>query len=317
MTGAASMIGHGEPALGWNGSVSLQSADVQPADGRQHDDDGLRQLCPERRAARSTARSRVIQAYLQRAFGGKSHVTQAQFNTAAQLGGQLNYNLQVLYGLELRRTCCRCCRRRTQLANAGYSNSRSRASVQRRRERRQSDITCYLNKRAASMHQLDCADPEEQDSCSRTQRSGEEESSYQSGLADSVGLINKFNPALNNLLNGPLGKIVGYSGGAGTGGGGFIDGAEKFLNGMADGGMMGGLTSIRRWWCGSACRWNQQQRAVDIQLEGQHGGVRRCEDRLSAGLGKRSASPTSGAPNSPASASTALASRSGRTSRRV
>ena len=127
ITGARNAIGMSNPALGLTGATSLGSHDVQPADGRQHDDEGYSTL-PRTTSGKINSSQSVMQAMIQRAFGGKSQVTQAQFNTAAANGGKLNYNLQSLgYTGSNLTDMLNTLSAYNQLANAGYSNSRQQA----------------------------------------------------------------------------------------------------------------------------------------------------------------------------------------------
>ena len=99
-------------------------------------------------------------------------------------------------------------------------------------------------------------------------------------------------------MSGPLGKLVGYSGGFGTGGGGFIGACQGLRHGIRRW-HMGGLSIDPRRWRG--CDWSepkQRNNREHVQLEGQHSVSGGCEvgrrlgsagDRRPLRLGRRAA----------------------------
>jgi cell wall-associated NlpC family hydrolase len=70
-----------------------------------------------------------------------------------------------------------------------------------------------------------------------TGREGSYAGGFNQGLQDSTGLLQKFNTALNDLLKGPLGSLLGYGGGAG----GILSGTSHAVGSL---GTLGGLMTV-------------------------------------------------------------------------
>ena len=241
ISGAANMIGMTNPALGLTGATSLGTQMYSQQMAANMMMMGYRTL-PRTTSGQINSSQSVMQSMMQRAFGGKSSVNQSSFNTAAANGGRLNYNLQQLgYSGSNLTDMLNSMSAYNKLSNAGYSNSAQAAIWSGASKHNGQDIT-DLQKVFGSNFTGSILQTAKNKTAISTQRSGEEEQSYQSGLATSTKLLNAFNQGLNKILNGPLGKVIGYTGGMGASGvTGMVSGA---LSGLEGGGLIGGFTSI-------------------------------------------------------------------------
>jgi cell wall-associated NlpC family hydrolase len=240
ISGAANMIGMANPALGLTGATSLGTQMYSQQMAMNMMMMGYRTL-PRTTSGQINSSQSVMQSMMQRAFGGKRSVNQSSFNTSAANGGRLNYNLQELgYSGANLTDMLNSMSAYNKLSNAGYSNQ-AQASIWSGAANHNGKSLADLQKVFGPNFVGSILQSAKDKTAVSTQRSGEEEQSYQSGLATSVGLINKFNQALNKILSGPLGKVIGYTGGMGASGAtGIISGA---LSGLEGGGVLGGIVS--------------------------------------------------------------------------
>lgn len=210
MSGAANMAGYLNPALGFTGAAQLG----QQLYSQQMSMNMLSMgygLTPRTMRGGTNSIQAVNQAILQRTFGGQSSVNQKAFNAAAAPGGTLWYNLQNLglTGSSLTNTEGML-GAQNQLANAGWSNARIQSAFSGAAKGNKNSIS-QLGGVLGSNFTNNILQTLKDKTAVSTQRSGEEEQGYQSGLAKSVQLLNQFNEAMNKLLRGSLGKYTGYA----------------------------------------------------------------------------------------------------------
>ena len=234
ITGAANMAGFLNPTLGYTGAAQLgqQLYSQQMSMNMMMMGYGL---TPRTMRGGTNNIAAVNQAILQRTFG-KSKVNQSSFNASAAIGGRLNYNLQGLglSGQDLTSDLAMLSAQ-NKLANKGYSDSRIQSIFNGAATGNKSALAAL---QGAGINTNSILQTLKNKTAVSTQRSGEEESGYQAGLSTSVGLLNKFNEALNKVLQGPLGKFIGYTGGFGASG--ILGAGKDFLSGN----FLGGLTSL-------------------------------------------------------------------------
>ena len=234
ITGAANMAGFLNPTLGYTGAAQLgqQLYSQQMSMNMMMMGYGL---TPRTMRGGTNNIAAVNQAILQRTFG-KSKVNQSSFNASAAIGGRLNYNLQGLglSGQDLTSDLAMLSAQ-NKLANKGYSDSRIQSIFNGAATGNKSALAAL---QGAGINTNSILQTLKNKTAISTQRSGEEESGYQSGLSTSVGLLNKFNEALNKVLQGPLGKFIGYTGGFGASG--VLGAGKDFMSGN----FLGGLTSL-------------------------------------------------------------------------
>jgi cell wall-associated NlpC family hydrolase len=217
MSEAANMAGVLNPALGLVGSAKLG----QQLYSQQMSMNMLSMgygLTPRTMAGGTNSIQAVNSAILQRTFGGRSSVNQKGFNASAAPGGTLWYNLQALglSGQNLTSTE-QMLSAQNQLAGRGYTNNQINqlfTGVAHGNKGSISQLQQVFGPNANSILQT-----LKDKTALSTQRSGEEENGYQSGLAKSVQLLNQFNAALNKLMSGSLGKATGYAHGFTAGNG--------------------------------------------------------------------------------------------------
>lgn len=263
-SGATNAFGYINPSLGYAGAAQMAAQLYSPQTSLAMRTMGYQQPRPTS-GSNGTFQNggQVMQSILQRWYG-KGSVSSGTLNASLANGAKGNLNLQALglnpaqYGPQLQAY--------NKLFQQGYTataatNLFNGASKNQGTAQTQLAKALYGSANPSDLQKLKNL------TAQQTGTTSGESSAFNQGLSDSASSLDKFNEALNKLLDGPLGKIVGFSSGfssvssvaGGLGGsilgkigplGGLLGGLLGAGGGIAGkmasgaGGIVHGLTSI-------------------------------------------------------------------------
>ena len=234
LTGAANMFGYVNPALGYAGSAGLATQMYSPQMAMRMMQLGYSTPSRSFGAGKYTSSPAVLGGMMQTMYG-RNRVAQSTLNAGLGAYGHVTANLQALgysgSGLNSMESTLQAYNR---LSSQGYSNSKISSLFSGARSQNQGAINTLA---AAGVDQSDLQVLKNQTAIS-TGRSSEVSGGFNTGLEQSVGLLNQFNKALSTILNGPLGTAVGHAGGIGA--------ASSLTNGAALGLGIGGASTLAK-----------------------------------------------------------------------
>lgn len=245
-SGATSAFGYINPSLGYQGAASMAAQLYSPQTSLAMRQMGYATPRASRGSNGGTMNSAsVAQSILQRWYG-KNSVNSNTLNASLANGATGYINLQALGMNPTQMTPY--LQSYNKLFQEGYSTTAAQnlfngAAKNQGQAQKQLAQALYGSSNPSDLQKI------KNITAVQTGRSAGESGSFNQGLDDATSALLKFNQAMNVLLNGPLGKLAGFSAGVGSvsslTGGSFLSGGIGGLLGMLGGGkLLGGLGSL-------------------------------------------------------------------------